>query len=53
VEPFIFMVHATYQARGVEGKEARFRESNIWLLDKDAYYSPPVLTYQNEVKASG
>jgi hypothetical protein len=47
------MVHATFQAGGLEGKVARFRESNMWLLDKDAYYSQPVLTYQNDVKASG
>jgi hypothetical protein len=47
------MVHATFQAGGLEGKEARFRENHMWLLNKDSYIFEPALTYQNDVKVSG
>jgi len=48
------MVHATYQSGGLHGKETRFREGGMWLLDqnKKSYFSEPALTYENGVKAS-
>ena len=46
------MVHTTFQAGGMPGKVARFREGSMWKLDKADYFSEPVLTYQNDVKAS-
>lgn len=46
------MVHATYQAGGLHGKIARFREGGMWMLDNGTYFSEPLLTYQNNVKVS-
>ena len=46
------MVHATYQAGGLDGKIARFREGGIWMLDNSTYFSEPLLTYQNNVKVT-
>ena len=34
-----YVVHATFQKWHFEGKRSRFRENNLWLLDKPSYYS--------------
>eukprot|EP00959_Pyramimonas_sp_CCMP1952_P255750 5342034-Pyramimonas_sp.AAC.1 len=56
VDPYV--VHATFQFAGTEGKRHRFREAKLWL-DPPAYYAPKggVLTYTPDVppemKAAG
>ena len=32
-------MHATFQRWHFAGKRSRFRETNLWLLDKPSYYS--------------
>ncbi|KAK3247360.1 hypothetical protein CYMTET_43142 [Cymbomonas tetramitiformis] len=50
VEPYV--VHATFQFAGTEGKRHRFREAKLWI-DPPDYYNPPrgVVTYVNDVPA--
>eukprot|EP00958_Prasinococcus_capsulatus_P001137 scaffold104_cov375-Prasinococcus_capsulatus_cf.AAC.16 len=49
VDPYV--VHATFQFSGTEGKRHRFREAGLWHVDSDDYYDPPggFLTYVPDI----
>ena len=36
-----YVVHATFQFSGTEGKRHRMREAQIWESDGPEYYDPP------------